>query len=64
MATREGADAPAYDPQVRYDVKFTRVVSVYGAKLLPIDTHDVDGKTLNLIVDAEGADCVERADPR
>lgn len=64
METDKTAEAKAYDPAARYDVKFSRVVPAYGVKLLPIDTHDMDGATLNMIVETEGADCVDRAEPR
>jgi hypothetical protein len=55
---------PAYDDETQYDVKLTRMVWYRGATLTPLPVHEMSGKALNAIVDQEGADVIDRADPR
>lgn len=64
MAARKKATASAYDDALRYEVRLTRPVKLYGVPFLPIDTHEMGGADLNLLVAAEGADCVDTAEPR
>jgi len=56
--------APPIDPDRDYDVRLSRPVTFLSARLKPIDTHTMSGGILLALIDAEGADCVDSAQPR
>ncbi len=47
-----------------YVVKLTRPVQIGRAKLLPLHKHELSGKALTGLVEREGSDAVDTAQPR
>jgi hypothetical protein len=51
-----------YEPEAEYRVQLSKVVELFGRKLLPRDELVIAGSALNLIVKEHGADVVESAE--
>ncbi len=62
MASTKAQAKPEYADGTEYRVKFMRRVDWRGAGLLPLHHHEMPGRVLNAIVEAEGADVVDSAD--
>lgn len=56
-------DAPTYDDGTFYNVKLARPVTYRRSRLLPLHPHEIRGAVLNEIVDAEGEDAIDSAEP-
>lgn len=55
---------PAYDDTTTYAVKFAWPVVFRRSKFLPLPEHEMSGAVLKSIIEQEGADVVDSADPR
>lgn len=60
---KEPAAPAKYQEDVTYKVRLTRVVPYRGTTLLPRDDHEISGAALNAIVETEGADVLDAAQP-
>ncbi|MDX6806309.1 hypothetical protein [Terrihabitans rhizophilus] len=58
------ASTITYDSDGTYEVKLTRAVNYRGAMLLPLPRHEMSGRALKAIVEQEGPDVVDSAEPR
>ena len=64
MTKPKASAAPLYRPGTIYDVAVTRPFTFNGHKHLPRHEHQIEGATLNAIVEQEGQDIVRSADAR
>ena len=56
--------APTYDADAEYSVKLTRPITIAGGRILrPINEQIFRGSYLKKIIDREGADVIDRANP-
>lgn len=55
---------PKYEATTIYVVKLTRPVQIGRAKLLPLHTHELSGTALTGLIEREGSDAVDTAQPR
>lgn len=60
----ETAQPRTYDLETEYAVKFVRPVRYRGATLDALNEHDMSGLVLGIIIEQEGDDVVDRAEPR
>lgn len=54
---------PKYDDGKTYNVKLARPVNYRRSRLLPLHPHEIRGAVLNEIIDAEGEDVIDTAEP-
>ena len=55
---------PDYADDETYAVKFVRPLEFRRSRFLPLPVHEMSGRTLKAIIEQEGADVVDSAEPR
>ena len=61
---KKAKPASAYDATTIYNVVVARPIRVGVIKMLPRDAHEMTGEFLQAIIDVEGEDAIDHAEPQ